>query len=130
MLIALILAFAVTSWGEEPASSALPFQKYLPPEKRLSFDQAVARALAQNPTTLNAALEVRRSSALVEQARATSFPTLFGNGTYTRLDHDRSLPGATPEETRILVAKDQLSANSPLGVPLLAPQRWAQWKRA
>jgi outer membrane protein TolC len=130
MIIVLILAFAVASWGEEPVSSSLPFQKYLPPEKRLSFDEAVARALAQNPTTLNAALEVRRSSALVEQARATSFPTLFGNGIYTRLDHDRSLPGTTPEQTRIFAAKDQISANLTLSMPLLAPQRWAQWKRA
>lgn len=130
VVIAIILAFAVPGWGEESASSALPFQKYLSPEKRLSFDEAVARALAQNPTTLNAALEVRRSSALMEQARAPSMPTLFGNGTYTRLDHDRSIPGATPEETRVLAAKDQLAANLMLSVPLLAPQRWAQWGRA
>jgi outer membrane protein TolC len=51
-------------------------------------------------------------------------PYLTANGTYTRLDNDRMLG------TNRLAAKNQLSANLTLAVPLLAPQRWVQWSQA
>jgi outer membrane protein TolC len=105
-------------------SALLPENKYLPPEKRISLADAVTQALALNPTSLTASLEVRRATALVEQTRSTSLPTLFGNGAYTRLDADRRL------DTRVISAADQTSANLLLSVPLIAPQHWAQWARA
>src|SRR5262249_57042841 len=53
-----------------------------------------------------------------------SLPTIFGNGTYTRLDEDRRLNGA------VISAKDQVNANVSFSVPVIAPQRWANWIRA
>jgi len=98
--------------------------KYLPPEKRITLADAVSRALALNPTTITASLEVRRAAALVEETRSSSLPTIFGNGLYTRLDDDRR------QDNRAIVAKDLLNANITLSVPLIAPQRWAQWIRS
>jgi outer membrane protein TolC len=92
--------------------------------ERLTFQQAVARALARNVQTLTAEAELRRAEALIQQARAASLPTLLGNAIYTRLDADRKLG------TTVIAGQNQLSANLTLTVPLVAPQRWAQWSRA
>ena len=105
-------------------SGPLPANKYLSPEKQISFAEAVNRALALNPTSLTASLEVRRAGALVEQTRSASLPILFGNGAYTRLDADRRL------DNRVISAADQLSANILFSLPLIAPRNWAQWARA
>jgi outer membrane protein len=86
--------------------------------QRVSFEEAVKRAVARNPTAELAAQEIRRSQALVEQARATWYPTLTGNAAYTRLDADRELQG------RVIQAADSVNANLQLVVPLLAPRAW------
>src|SRR5258708_1802196 len=94
-------------------SGNLPENKYLPPEKRISFAEAVDRALALNPTSLTASLETRRAGALVEETRSASLPTLFGNGAYTRLDADRRL------DNRVISAADQLSGS--INHPVVEP---------
>jgi outer membrane protein TolC len=91
---------------------------------RITLQQAVERALAQNPSSITAELEFERSRDLVQQARAAWMPTLVGNGFYTRIDHDRIL------NDRVISARDQLSANAQLTLPLFVPSRWAQWSRA
>ncbi|MEZ4407372.1 MAG: TolC family protein [Polyangiales bacterium] len=91
---------------------------------RLSLSAAVARAVARNPSAEVARAEVRRAEALVEAARAASLPTLTANAVYTRLDDDRVLSG------RVIAGADQLAANVTLTVPIVAPQRWAQWSHA
>ena len=107
----------------QPAPS-LQEDKYLPPKQRISLADAVSRALALNPTTITASLEVRRAVALVEETRSSSLPTIFGNGTYTRLDDDRR------QDNRAIATKDLVNANITFSLPLIAPQRWAQWIRS
>jgi outer membrane protein TolC len=92
--------------------------------QKITLTEAVHRALLRNPSAQIAALEIDRASALLNETRSGSLPTLTANGAYTRLDNDRLLSGRT------LAAKNQLSANLNLTVPLLAPQRWAQWSQA
>jgi outer membrane protein TolC len=60
----------------------------------------------------------------MEQVRAASLPTLAGNGTYTRLDHDRVQNGI------IISAKGSLYANVELNAPLIYPHGWVQWGEA
>jgi len=91
---------------------------------KLTFDEAVRRALAKNPQTEIADEEIRRSEALVEQARAAWLPVLNANGTYTRLDADRELNG------RVILAANQLNANLALGLPIIAPRQWVAHARA
>jgi outer membrane protein TolC len=86
--------------------------------------EAVHRALLRNPTAQVAALEIERADALLNETRSASLPYLTANGTYTRLDNNRMLA------TNRIAAKNQLSANLTLTVPLLSPQRWAQWSQA
>src|SRR5580692_3191097 len=95
-----------------PMSTAIPTPASLPPlegprpapdstltgddagVEHVTFDVAVARALARNPTAQEAVEEVHRFHAIMEQVRASSLPTLYGYGTYTRIDHDRVENGA------------------------------------
>jgi len=90
----------------------------------ISLQEAVRRALVRNPSAAVARQEIERSEALVRAARATSLPTLTGNAILTRLDDDRVFGN------RVVAAANQQSANVNLTVPLIAPQRWANWDRA
>jgi outer membrane protein TolC len=92
--------------------------------QKLSFEEAMQRAMARNPTIEVAVEELRRADALVRQARATWFPTLNANGTYTRIDADRVLSG------RVIQGVDSLNANLTLTVPLIAPRQWMATNRA
>ncbi len=96
----------------------------------IEFQQAIDRALQQHPALRIAQADVDRAWAVVEQQRAPSLPTLALNGTYTRLDSDRSLPASATSPARVLQPADSLAGNAQLAVPVLAPQRWASWWRA
>jgi outer membrane protein TolC len=98
--------------------------------ERVTLQEAVNRALAKNPSAVVAGEEIRRAEALVLEARATWFPTLTGQGTYTRLDDDRVFGGSPGNPPRVIVSKDSLSANLTLTVPLVMPQAWARWSHA
>lgn len=82
---------------------------------RVTLDQAVSRALDQNPTVTIALAEIDRADALLRQARAAWFPTLVGNALYTRLDGDRRTNGLVTQN------ENQFGANLQLTVPLIAP---------
>jgi outer membrane protein TolC len=94
------------------------------PVEHVTFDAAVARALARNPTAREAVEEVRRFHALMEEVRATSMPTLYGYATYTRLDHDR-ISGGT-----VAIPVGGLNVNATLDAPLLYPRGWLSWSEA
>jgi outer membrane protein TolC len=91
---------------------------------RVALADAVKRAMDRNPTVALALADIRHADALVREARSTSFPTLVGTGTYTRLDSDRK------SNNVVIAAQDQLSANVLLTVPIIHPKAWSQWKHA
>ena len=91
---------------------------------RIGLAEALTRATQRNPRAEIALAEIRRSEALITEARAGFLPSLSANGSFTRLDHDRALNG------RVLQNQNQLTANLALAVPLLAPQRWVQTRQA
>lgn len=90
----------------------------------VGFEEAVQRAMSRNPTAELATEEVRRSEALVQQARSSWLPTLTANGTYTRLDADRVLGD------RVIAGANSINANLVLTVPLIAPKAWIVTDRA
>jgi outer membrane protein TolC len=106
---------------------AISADKPLPPAplERITLAEAIARALAQNPDAIVAQHEIEKSEALLRQARGAELPTLIGNGTYTRLDHDR----VTGTGIRIGAA-NQWNATLLLTVPVLVPTAWAGVHRA
>ena len=98
--------------------------------ERVTFAEALQRALARNPSVRIAEQEILRAEALVRQAQAAWLPTLTGNASYTRLDADRTATSGTPPKTNVIASKDQVAANLQLAVPLFAPGRWLASDRA
>lgn len=94
------------------------------PLEQLKFQEAVQRALSTHPAMRVAEEDAARAYAQLEQARAPSLPTLNATGTFTRLDDDRRLAD------RLVLGKEQLSANIQVAVPIVNTPRWAQWYRA
>lgn len=92
--------------------------------EQVTLKDAVQRAIARNPDAQTARLDIERAEAIVHQVRSASLPFLGVNGTYTRLDDDRRVAD------RIVAGKNQVNANIQLSVPLIHPQRWADWTRA
>lgn len=94
------------------------------PAPKITFEEAIHRAMTRNPSFELAEQDVRRAQALVEQVRSTWLPTLNANGTYTRLDDDRTLAG------RVIAARDSVNGNVTLTVPIIAPRQWVNTARA
>jgi outer membrane protein TolC len=117
-LIAMVLLAAAGEGAALPTPQAAP--------ARVTLAEAVKRALDRNPTVEVAVKEIDRADALVKQSRATWYPILNLNGTYTRLDGDRHL-GAS---NQIVASGNQLSANLQLTVPIIAARGWAETHRA
>jgi outer membrane protein TolC len=113
------MALAVVS-----IASLFPFAARAEGRESVSFAKALALARTRSVNVALAEADVARAEALVRQARAASFPTLTGNGTYTRLDGDRLVAD------RIVQGADSLGLNLNLTVPLVAASRWGAWKRA
>ncbi len=116
------VALAILSLGSLAAHAGPGSET--PAAEPLTFSEAVARALARNPAVAIADRDVQRAEGLLTETRAAWLPSLTANGAYTRLDDDRMLGG------RVIAARDQLSANLLLSVPLIAPQRWVQSSHA
>ncbi len=100
-----------------------------PQVEQITFDAAVKRALERNPTSRQAAEEIRRFHALMEEVRASSLPTLYATGSYTRLDSARVSP--TPGGgTSVVVPQDALYGQVTLNAPLIYPHGWVLWQQA
>jgi outer membrane protein TolC len=93
-------------------------------QEKISLDEAVRRALLRNTSARIAQQEIARAEGLLRELRAPSLPVLTGNAAGSRLDSTRALGD------RVVQARDTLTANVVLSVPLVAPQRWAQWSHA
>jgi outer membrane protein TolC len=92
--------------------------------ERITFAQAMQRALARNSSVVVAAQEISRVHGLMREVRAAALPTLTANGAYTRIDADRT------SGTTILQPRNSWVGNVQLAVPIVAPQRWVQWEHA
>ena len=106
--------------------------------ERITFPEAVQRAVSRNASVRVALQEISRAHGIMREVRSAAIPTLFANGVYTRLDADRTTgvtvvdpaTGATSTGTRIVQPRNSWTANFQLAVPLIAPQRWVQWAHA
>lgn len=125
LVVAFVLAApAALAQGPEGAPEKEAFVGESPAPRKMTFDEAVRRALAHNPTLETAQKEIVRAEGLAQQTRAGWYPTLAANATYTRLDNDRVFGG------RVVLAKDNLNANLALTVPLVAARAWANHAHA
>jgi hypothetical protein len=122
-----LVASSSVAWAQDtqPADRVL---------EKITLRDAIRRALARNPSIEVALGEVRRARGVLEQTRGASLPTVYGNGLYTRIDHNRVLTTpatqTTPAENIVLTNADSVLLNVTGSVPLLAPRAWAGWAQA
>ena len=132
VMVSSFLIFCATTFADVPSGGTLP------PEvedkfdgERISFQEAVERSLRQNPQVVIATQEIVRAKAVLEQVRATGLPTLYANGSYTRLDGDRLSPagvaGGTPT---VILGENTIAANVQITAPILSAHSWAAWAHA
>ena len=111
----LILALA----GLGLAASAAAQVAEPAPIERVTFEEAVQRALARNPTVGQAEQAILRTQALLDQARAVFRPSVNGAVGTTILDAARGFDG------NITQPRTQTSFAATATYPLLAASRWA-----
>ena len=90
----------------------------------MTLQEAVTRALANNPTIAQAAEAVLRAEGLLQQARAATLPTVNAFVTNATLDTGRSFNGV------VVQPRNQSTISVDLSVPVLAASRWAAANQA
>jgi outer membrane protein TolC len=100
--------------SQGPASSAAGV-----PEK-IAFDEAMHRAIVQNPSAVVAAAEILRAQALVAEARSVILPNVNVTGTNTTLD------GARGIGDQVFTPQNTFTAGIGVSMPLFAPALWAK----
>jgi outer membrane protein TolC len=115
---ALLLSAGARAQDQAPPP-AVPNAPAPAPLVKVTWQQALDRALARNPSAVVANQEIVRASALVREARAAWLPTLTGNGSYVRIDSARVFAGV------VTTPIGEWNGNLQLNVPLLSPIAWA-----
>ena len=96
----------------------------VPAMEQVMLQDAVSRALANNPTIAQAAEAVLRAEGLLQQARAATMPGVNAFYTNATLDSGRSFNGV------IVQPRNQSTIFADLSVPVLAASRWAAASQA
>jgi outer membrane protein len=90
----------------------------------ITFDEAIRRAVTNNPTIRQAAAGILRAESLLQQTRALSLPSVNANLTTSVIGPVPSFAGQN------IIPRSQLNTSLGLGVPLLTPVRWAERNQA
>jgi len=110
-----ICAFLGVALCAAPAAAQPPV-----PSERVTFRDAVSRAMERNPSAAVAAAGILRAQALLGQARSVTRPQINGNVTSTTLNS-----GVTFEDTTV-TPRSAVTGVLDLRMPLYAPALWAR----
>ena len=94
------------------------------PVERVTFEQAIDRAIANNPSTAVAAAGILRAEGLLRQARAATLLQVDGNVTTTTLN-----TGVAFEDT-VVSPRHQVTGSLTLDQPIIAAAAWARRAQA
>jgi outer membrane protein TolC len=94
------------------------------PAERVSFQDAVKRAIEKNPSSAIAAASILRADALLAEARAGTRVQINGNLSTTTLNR-----GVAFQDTTV-VPRNSVTGNLDVRMPLFAPVRWARRTQA
>jgi len=111
LLAALVLA--------GPARAQAPEAGTEPALERLSFDEAVERAVTKNPSVGEAAQAILRAQALLSNARSVFLPLAYGSVATTVLNEARGFSG------NIVTPRTQTAFSLTASYALLDAVRWA-----
>jgi outer membrane protein TolC len=94
------------------------------PSERVTFDEAVARAIARNPSSRIAAAGILRADALLTQVRAASRLQIAGLVTSTTLNTGVEFEGTT------VTPRSMVTGAVDVRMPIYAPVAWARTAQA
>lgn len=94
------------------------------PVERITFDDAIARATKNNPSTAIAAAGILRAEALLTEARSASRLQVNATAITTTLNRGVEFDGA------VVSPQNQLTSGLDVRLPLYAPARWARTAQA
>jgi outer membrane protein TolC len=115
MTLALPAAAQVQSPARAPGAAGIAG----PAMVRVTFQQAITLAIEHNPSVAQAAQDILRAQALLNQATALARPNVAGGVTATFLNQGQSIGGA------VATARSQVAGTVTLSAPLIAPVQWA-----
>ena len=92
--------------------------------ERVTFEEAVRRAVISNPSVQQAAAGILRAESIFEQVRARSRPSLDAAFTTNVIEPVTSFSGTS------IVPRAQTSTSAAFSLPLFTPVSWAQRNQA
>ena len=98
---------------------ALPSLAQTPTPERVTFDEAVRRAIEKNPTVVEAAQSILRAEAILQQARTIFRPAIGATVTTTVLDAERGF------DEFVTQPRTQTFVGGSVSYPILAASQWA-----
>jgi outer membrane protein TolC len=102
-----------------------PAQAQTPvPVERVTFDEAIRRAIEKNPSSAIAAAGILRADALLTEVRSTTRLQVNGNVTTTTLNRGVEFDGS------VVTPRNQITGSLDVRYPLFAPARWARTAQA
>jgi outer membrane protein TolC len=94
------------------------------PSERVTFDEAIRRAVEKNPTVVAAATGILRAEGLIRLARAATRPQITGNITTTTLNTGVEFQGS------VVTPQNQVTASLTADMPIVAAAAWARRAQA
>jgi outer membrane protein len=119
------LAFVLLGFGlarEAPAQAQATSDP--PGLERVTFEEAVSRAITRNPSVGEAAQAILRAEALLSEARSVFLPLAYGNVGTAVLDAARGFDG------NVVQPRTQTAFSGTVSYPVLAASRWAAKNQA
>ena len=104
--------------------SAPAFAQIAPAMEAVTLDEAIQRALKNNPTIAQASQGILRAESLLQQARAATLPNVNANFTNVVVDTERRFDDV------VTTPRSQATFSASLGMPILAASRWAATAQA
>lgn len=110
--VAVLLVFTTPAFAQAPVM------------ERVTFEEAIQRALQNNPTIARAASGILRAEALLQQARAQTLPNVSALFSNSVIDTGVAFDDIT------IVPRTQATLSANLSLPALAASRWAAASQA
>jgi outer membrane protein TolC len=120
-LVLTAIALVVASQCLRPAIAAAQTPT---PGERVTFDEAIRRAVEKNPSAAIAAAGILRAEGLLLDARSATRLQINGTVTTTTLNAGVEFSGTT------VTPRNALAATADVRMPLYAPARWARAAQA
>jgi outer membrane protein TolC len=119
-----VAAIILGGAGSAPTAAQAPAGQLPAPIERVTFDEAIRRAIERNPTIAIAAAGILRAEGLLSDARANTLLQVNGNITTTTINRGVEFEGT------VVSPRNQITAALDVRMPLYAPSRWARRAQA